>query len=517
MTTGMQFWDLGIWAFVLALTAISAAMLVANILIRTIRPLRRALVPSPVLGGFILLAVLSIIRAATGRDVISGPVLEMLTYHCLGLGFVATALKSKPKIDKKTKGTQKAIFNSGLVTALGYVLQAIVGVGISMLFFLMMRSWPASGLLVPMGYGQGPGQAYTWGNIYSQLTPEGSAFGAFEGGKSFGLTIAAMGYVSATIGGIFYLNSQRRKGNVKMTRRAEEREERYDLSSFTEKGEIPPASSIDKGSVQFGLILLSYALAFGIMYGISTLCDASGVAFLVNTVKPLAWGFNFIFATLMGGLVKLVLDRLGNKNIIRKKYTNNYLLDRFGGLFFDVMVVAAIAAIDLRAFGDKKFVAPLIVMCVAGGVATYVFVKHIGKKVFKGYSEEFFLAFYGMLTGTASTGVILLREIDPEFKTPACRNLIFQPIYAMIMGLPVVLSMGMAMKDWTSLLVWWGIYAVFFCLVYALLRRDDIIRTYRRKKGIPSPVEEEGFPDGIETTNAAWHETGYVTDDGDLS
>ena len=33
---------------------------------------------------------------------------------------------------------------------------------------------------------------------------------------------------------------------------------------------------------------------------------------------------------------------------------------------------------------------------------------------------------HGMLTGTASTGVILLREIDGNFKTPAADNLVYQ-------------------------------------------------------------------------------------------
>ncbi len=30
---------------------------------------------------------------------------------------------------------------------------------------------------------------------------------------------------------------------------------------------------------------------------------------------------------------------------------------------------------------------------------------------------------FGMLTGTASRGMILLREIDPNYETPAANNL----------------------------------------------------------------------------------------------
>lgn len=43
---------------------------------------------------------------------------------------------------------------------------------------------------------------------------------------------------------------------------------------------------------------------------------------------------------------------------------------------------------------------------------------------------------YGMLTGTASTGIILLREIDKDFKTPAADNLVYQNSPAIVFGFP---------------------------------------------------------------------------------
>ena len=49
-----------------------------------------------------------------------------------------------------------------------------------------------------------------------------------------------------------------------------------------------------------------------------------------------------------------------------------------------------------------------------------------------------------MLTGTASTGVILLREIDPMFKTPAASNLVYQQLWAIVFGFPMLLLLGLA-------------------------------------------------------------------------
>ena len=53
---------------------------------------------------------------------------------------------------------------------------------------------------------------------------------------------------------------------------------------------------------------------------------------------------------------------------------------------------------------------------------------------------------YGMLTGTASTGIILLREIDGDFKTPVSDNLVYQNFPAIVFGLPMMILPTMAPK-----------------------------------------------------------------------
>ena len=102
------------------------------------------------------------------------------------------------------------------------------------------------------------------------------------------------------------------------------------------------------------------------------------------------------------------------------------MLNRISGTMFDVMVVASIAAINLSAFRYKEFWVPLILLCAIGALATYFYNFRICRKLFPDYADEAFLSLYGMLTGTASTGVILLREIDPLYETPASHNLIYQ-------------------------------------------------------------------------------------------
>ncbi len=77
-----------------------------------------------------------------------------------------------------------------------------------------------------------------------------------------------------------------------------------------------------------------------------------------------------------------------------------------------------------------------------------------------------------MLTGTASTGVILLREIDPQFRTPAANNLVYQQTWSILFGAPMLLLMGFAPQSLTNALITMGVMVVMFFVLngIALLR-----------------------------------------------
>ena len=463
MTTGYNLWDPSVWKFVISLTVLLAVMIAANALIHMIKPLRKMLIPAPVLGGFILLAFLTIWRKVTGEELINPSTMEFLTFHGLGLGCAALALKSSGK--EKNPKAQRDIFNSALVTASTYLLQAVIGLAISFGLSYVINCWAPSGMLLPMGYGQGPGQAYNWGHTYEMSW-------GFEHGTSFGLTVSSMGFVACSIGGVLYLNVMRRRKNKKVLSRLGMKEEFEELrpEDVSGKNEIPLSDSMDKLTVQFALTFITYFVAYGMTLILSKLCDLSGVNLLVGTVKPLFWGFNFIFATLAGVIVRKVIGGLKKSGVQEKEYINNMMMDRVSGLMFDLMIVASIGAIDLSAFTHKEFVIPLIAMCVAAGVGSYLYVDRVCRKLFPEYAEESFLALYGMLTGVVGTGVILLREIDPKFETPACKNLVFQTLWTCLMGFPLLLLMGFVARStaWTAAVL--GILTVMFVVFWLIVR-----------------------------------------------
>ena len=96
---------------------------------------------------------------------------------------------------------------------------------------------------------------------------------------------------------------------------------------------------------------------------------------------------------------------------------------------------------------------------------TYLYCNAFCKKIFPDYRHEAFLSLYGMLTGTASTGVILLREIDPQFKTPAANNMVYQQTWAILFGAPMLLMMGFAPQSTTNALITMAVMVVMFFIL----------------------------------------------------
>ena len=454
MTGSFNFWDIEVWSFVITIVLLLSAMMLANVLRRKVPFLKRSLLPSSVLGGFIALAANAGFKALAGNSLFELATLESLTYHGLGLGFIALAWRHLDGV--KGKKARRDVFATSTVTVGGYLIQAIIGLVISVTLFYLLGGFAAGGILLPMGYGQGPGQAFNWGATYE------STYG-FVNGTSYGLTIAAMGFVSACVGGLVFLNrTAKKKQGVSEDNMTDD----LGISDFRGENEIPVSESMDKLTVQFALVFITYGIAYASMWALYKYVLLPVGGFAMTTVNPLIWGFNFLVGTAWAILFKNIGNKLRRKGIMHREYTNNYMLNRISGLMFDIMVVASIAAIDLSAFRYREFWVPLLLECVLGAVVTYFYTLKACRRLFPGYSDEMFLAMYGMLTGTASTGVILLRELDPNFDTPASHNIIYQNLWAIVLGAPMLLMLGFVPRSMTHLFVCFGILLVLFLAIF---------------------------------------------------
>jgi len=433
----------GMWNAILQFGIIAVAILVSNLLCRRVGFIKKMLLPTAVLAGFLLLILKTI-----GILRLDATTLEMITYHGIAIGFIAMSLRIP---SEKEKSGGLTAMKSGAVIVSSYMIQAVIGLAISAILCMTIKPdlFSAAGALLPMGYGQGPGQANNIGATYEAL--------GFAGGRSFGLAIAAAGYLCACTVGVVYTSILVKKGKIARNT-PEFKKGSVTVDTFQSEGEIPISESVDRLSIQIMMILViylaTYLFTWGITSGIGAIAPGLG-----QTLNSLLWGFNFIIGSAFATLTRVILKNAKRANLMTHQYQNNYLLSRISGLAFDVMIVAGIASIE---FGELKGLwLPFILMAVAGAIFTLLHLRMVCKWAYPAYYSEGLMSMYGMMTGTISSGVLLLRELDPDLKTPAANNLVMGSSFGIIFGAPLLIFAGLAPKSLT-----WTIIVLFICLAY---------------------------------------------------
>ena len=472
MSTGWSF-DLSqfdqVWKAMLQVAILLIFLLIGNTLRRVIPFLRKAFIPSALIGGLLLFiinisyeGIVGLVQGDNAKaflqtySLVDRRIMQIITYHGLAIGFIASSLKIVAK-EKKTP-----IFESvqnGAITGGTYMLQAVFGIGVSLIFFWATRNFfYDAGVLLPLGFGQGPGNALTWDINFTEMTKDWAS-NKFDGQGSVGLTIASIGFLVASIVGVIYMNIYRHKGeivhkDIKLQR---------SVSDFELNDEIEDSESVDKMSIQVAFVGVGFALSFLVMFFFAKLTDWTGVA-LFNSV---AWGFNFIWGVLAANLIKLVVKFLRKKNLMHRRYINNYQMDRISGFAFDLMIVAGVAAIDVEAVGP--YLPFILVLSAVGTVITIIYVRMMTKMCFKNYQHEAFLVNFGTLTGTASNGMIFLREIDPNNETPMSNIFIISQLPAMIFVAPLLLLLNMSATSEVKCYIVFAIFFVLFALYTTFL------------------------------------------------
>ena len=201
-------------------------------------------------------------------------------------------------------------------------------------------------------------------------------------------------------------------------------------------------------------------------YGMMQLLGA-----LIPSFKSLFFGLNYLLGVVAALIIKAVNKFLMKKGVVKQQHINAFMMTRISGFFFDFMIVSGIAAIKIRLLSDYWII--LLALGLGGALVTYLYDHFVSKKLFPGYVEEQFLMLYGMLTGTASTGIILLRQLDPEFKTPAAENMVYLNFPAIAFGFPMMLLATLAPDKPILTLI---ILAVYCIALNIILFRKQIFR-----------------------------------------
>ena len=461
-----------VWGFMVQFGLLMLFLVIGNILRRTIPLFRKCLIPSALLGGALLLVV-NIIGKQFGFFLVDNRLMQVVTYHCLAIGFAAMSLKTE-KSNHKTNPVQ--VMEYGALQGGCYMLQAFVGLGITLvLFFLTRNSEKVTsyicGLILPLAYGQGPGNALSWDINFTNI-PEAQ----FAGNGSFGLSLASIGFVVASVCGVLYINIAKSRGSLKV--RAGRLEDDAREQEDPADQEIPDNESVDKFTIQAGFVALAYALSFAFM------CLLGKLSAFTNSI---AWGFNFLWASLGAMFIKAVVKLLRKKQWMHRQYINNYQMDRISGFAFDLMIVAGVAAIEINDI--KNYILPIVILSVVGAVITFFYIHLVARECFKGFRHEFFLMSFGTMTGTASNGMILMKEIDPGLRTPTSSLYILSNFPAMVMIAPLLFLLSFAGQTLGNAIIACGIFFALWAAYTVFLMRRKIFK--KRYANAPANIWKE--------------------------
>ena len=462
-----------VWSFIVQLGLLLLFLMLGNLLRRSIPLFRKCLIPSALLGGALLL-IADVIAKQFGFTLVDNRMMQVITYHCLAVGFASMSLKTE-KSTHKTNKTQ--VLEFGALQGGGYMLQAFVGLGITLILFLLTRYGNKvisyiCGLILPLAFGQGPGNALSW-DINFTNTPAAQ----FTGNGSFGLSLASIGFVVASVFGVLYINIYKKRSNLHV-RKSRPAGEVVDQTN-PDGNEIPDSESVDKFTIQAGFVALAYAISFGFM------CLLGILSKFTNSI---AWGFNFLWASLAAMLIKSVVKLLRKRNVMHRDYINNYQMDRISGFSFDLMIVAGVAAIEINDI--RNYILPVVILSVVGAIITYVYIRKVSKECFKGFEHEMFLMTFGTLTGTASNGMILMKEVDPGLRTPTSSLYILSNFPAMVMIAPLLFLLSFAAQSFTNAIVACAIFFVLWLIYTLYLFRRRIFKKRYANKPVVTWEEE---------------------------
>ena len=398
---------------------LSIMLLIGVALRANIKFFQNFLIPSCLIGGVfgMVLVSLGIIRFPASAW-------ETFAYHFFNISFISVGLSvgSSPSDQSQSnKGYLRGSLWMCLTQAACFYLQAAVGGALVILLGVFgAELFPTFGFLVPMGFEEGPGQALSFGKVW-----EGAGF---EDGATIGLTFAAIGFLFSFCVGVPLANWGLRKGLATQSSGSLSQEFLkgiYDRSSSRETAGDLTTHSANVDSLAFHMAFIGgiYALTYAF-----TLALAKIIAIFAPGVASMLWAFFFFFGMSIAFLIKLLMNKMGVGHLL-----NAGIQRRITGWSVDYLIVATIMAIQVVVVW--KYIVPISVMALTSGILTTMVVFYFGKRLWS-YNLERTVAIYGLVTGTVSSGLLLLRITDPEFKSPVAVELGIVNLFA----IPVVMG-----------------------------------------------------------------------------
>ena len=343
--------------------------------------------------------------------------------------------------------------------------QYVLGILVTLLILTpLFGANPIAGALIEIGFEGGHGTA---GGMADTLTELGFA----EGGD-LALGLATVGILSGIIFGTVLAHWGRKKGYIQSEpTEVPDGDAQFQETAPTESSAVLAKRSrlmrnflIDPLSLNFGFTGLAIAIGWIILQ-------------VMTLIESATWGRNgleligavplFPMALIGGIIIQVVMKRLDLDVLIIRR-----LQERIAGVALDLLVVTALASINLAVLGANIGIfLTLSIIGIAWNVLAFMY---LAPKILPLYWFERGIGDMGQSMGVTATGILLIRMVDPEnrtgaFESFAYKQLFFEPIVggglftAAAPALLVRFGSIPVLLGTAGLLIFWLIFGIVNC------------------------------------------------------
>ncbi len=380
----------------IAFAWMSGFMLLGTFLRARIKFFQKFLFPACLIGGVLGFVVMSLGWIKVGYNIFA-----LIAFHLFSIGFVSVGLTGGGNMKGLGKTVLKGSVWMGLVWTVSLCVQSIAGAGVVMgINQVLDPIYAGLGFLVGHGYTQGPGQTLAIASVWQNTFKIPDAI-------SIGLSFAAAGFFVAAFVGVPLANWGVRKGYA--TNAPKDLPNEFltgilDRNTSHSAGKLTThPANVDTMAIHMAILGLTYGLAYIVCYLLKTYL-------FKGPMQAMAFGFIFFWGLLVAMVVRFVMGKLKIAYLI-----DDNVQRRVTGTTVDFLIVATMMAVKLTVV--LTYIVQLTLVCVVVAILTLIIIMYFGRRI-ADFSFERMVALFGYCTGTAASGLLLLRIVDPEFKTP---------------------------------------------------------------------------------------------------
>ena len=465
-----------------AFIMVGILILVARFIKHKIRLFETLYLPESIIAGFIALilgpGVLGAIALAFGVDTesyLAGGIFPetMRTVWSQSPGVFINIVFAALFLGETIPNPREIWRKTAPQVAFGQTLawgQYVIGILVTMLILApLFNVNPIAGALIEIGFEGGHGTAAGMAATLEQLN--------FPEGGDLALGIATIGIVSGVLFGTALAHWGRKNGYIQTSptpvsvgdAQFQETAPTEDHKTVQRRAVLMRNLLIDPLSLNFGFTGLAVVIGWLILQvltWIESITWGRGGLELIGAI-PL-----FPMALIGGIIIQVVMKRLDLDSLILRR-----LQERIAGVALDILVVTALATINLAVLGANLGV--FLTLSLVGIIWNVLAFIYLAPRILPVCWFERGIGDMGQSMGVTATGILLIRMVDAENRTGAFESFAYKKLF-----FEPIVGGGLFTAAAPTLIVQFGSVSVLFltCSLLAFWLIFGLINCQRTKK-----------------------------------